>query len=176
MTTDAERREATDQWTIQLREQQLRELRTQLAAVTAERDALRAQLAAVPKDALRRTLLTGYRTDAQITADADAINAWLGGETAVSKQDAGLIVDSIGGMCPTQSEGTMSGNPYYFRARHGQWELRAVKPGCDPVWPKNKEDMLLNWGGDDPSNGWMAEPDVMAILQRASELLAAARA
>jgi len=33
VTTDAERREATDQWTIQLREGQIRELRAQLALV-----------------------------------------------------------------------------------------------------------------------------------------------
>ncbi|MFN8468574.1 MAG: hypothetical protein U0X20_23650 [Caldilineaceae bacterium] len=36
MTTDAERREATNQWTIQLREGQLREVRAQLAAATTE--------------------------------------------------------------------------------------------------------------------------------------------
>ena len=41
-------------------------------------EAAEAALAAVPVEALKRTLLTGYRTDAQITADADAINAWLG--------------------------------------------------------------------------------------------------
>lgn len=41
-------------------------------------EATEAALAAVPVEALKRTLLTGYRTDAQITADADAINAWLG--------------------------------------------------------------------------------------------------
>ena len=39
MTTDAERREATNQWTIQLREGQLREVRAQLAAVTARTEA-----------------------------------------------------------------------------------------------------------------------------------------
>lgn len=44
MTTDAERREATDQWTIQLREGQLRELRAQLATVTADRDGLALEL------------------------------------------------------------------------------------------------------------------------------------
>jgi hypothetical protein len=36
VTTDAERREATNQWTIQLREGQLREVRAQLAAATTE--------------------------------------------------------------------------------------------------------------------------------------------
>lgn len=150
-------------------------LAKQLAAMKQRAETAEAKLAAVPKEALKRTLLTGYRTDAQITADADAINAWLGGGEAASEQDAGLLVDTLGGMCPTQAEGTMGGNPFYFRARHGSWELRVVKPGCDPVWPDNKEDLLLNWSGDDPSNGWMEEPDVMAVLQRASELLASAR-
>jgi hypothetical protein len=45
---------------------------------THQAEAAEAALAAVPVEALKRTLLTGYRTDAQITADADAINAWLG--------------------------------------------------------------------------------------------------
>ncbi len=59
MTTDAERREATDQWTIQLREQRVRELtetlhrrnatiseqQQQLATITAERDALTREVA-----------------------------------------------------------------------------------------------------------------------------------
>lgn len=40
MTTDAERREATDQWAIQLREQQLRELRVQLAIANEARQQL----------------------------------------------------------------------------------------------------------------------------------------
>lgn len=45
---------------------------------SARAEAAEVALAAVPVEALKRTLLTGYRTDAQITADADAINAWLG--------------------------------------------------------------------------------------------------
>jgi len=40
MTTDAERREATDQWTIQTREQQLRDLRAQLATANEARQQL----------------------------------------------------------------------------------------------------------------------------------------
>ena len=55
--------------------------RAQLAARVTELERenaeLRARLDAVPVGALRRTLLTGYRDDTQITADADAINTWL---------------------------------------------------------------------------------------------------
>jgi DNA repair exonuclease SbcCD ATPase subunit len=44
VTTDAERREATDQWTIQLREQQLRDLRAQRDAATQRADAAESAL------------------------------------------------------------------------------------------------------------------------------------
>jgi phage shock protein A len=46
-------------------------------AAERERQAAEAARAAVPRDALCRVLLTGYRTDAQIAADSDAIDAWL---------------------------------------------------------------------------------------------------
>jgi len=45
MTTDAERSEATDAWTIDLREQQLRDLRAQLATATQENAALLREVA-----------------------------------------------------------------------------------------------------------------------------------
>lgn len=44
MTTDAERCEATDHWTIQLREQQLRDLRAQLDAANQDKAALKRTL------------------------------------------------------------------------------------------------------------------------------------
>lgn len=47
-----------------------------LAAALARAEAAEAKLAAVPVSALMRTLFTGYRSDEQIGADADAINAW----------------------------------------------------------------------------------------------------
>lgn len=77
-----------------------------------------------------------------------------------------LVVTSMGGVCPTQAEGEMDGNPFYFRARHGVWNLTVVKPGCDAAWPK-KDDVLLTLDGDDPTHGWMNDLDVMAILAAA---------
>ena len=82
-------------------------------------------------------------------------------------EETGLVVTSIGGMCPTQAEGTMNGNPFYFRARHGDWTLTVVKPECDPVWLDKKDDVLLFQEGDDPTNGWMDESEVRVILQKA---------
>lgn len=53
------------------------DLKVVLAATVQRAEAAEAKLAAVPVAALMRVLFTGYRTDEQITADADAINAWV---------------------------------------------------------------------------------------------------
>lgn len=44
-----------------------------------------------------------------------------------------LKIDSIGGMCPVQAEGTVGGFPFYFRARHTSWEFAVAEKGKDPV-------------------------------------------
>jgi hypothetical protein len=73
-------------------------------------------------------------------------------------------VDSIGGICPTQSEGmTAFGRPFYFRARHGDWTLEFGGHG-DPAdlhrW--RSEELIAE--GDDPSQGCMSDEEVLAIL------------
>jgi hypothetical protein len=72
---------------------------------------------------------------------------------------------SIGGACPTQAEGlTSDDRPFYFRARHGEWRLEVGEVG-DPAdycqWP---EEGAVVAAGDDQSNGWMENDDVLAIL------------
>lgn len=74
---------------------------------------------------------------------------------------AGLIIDTIGGY-PCQAEGTMNGCPFYFRARHGEWTLDVVRPGCDPSWAY--EGVLHHAEGDDDKNGYMEPEAAQAIL------------
>ena len=76
-------------------------------------------------------------------------------------------IDSIGGACPAQAEGiTDEGRPFYFRARHGEWTLDVGEVG----WPRYTDWPEGSWGttevasGDDPSNGWMGEDEVVALL------------
>jgi len=78
-----------------------------------------------------------------------------------------LVIESIGGVCPTQAEGEMDGHPFYFRARHGNWDLCVVKPGADPVMPQDWNDVVLHRSGNDPTDGWMEIEDVKSILQSA---------
>lgn len=68
-------------------------------------------------------------------------------------------IESIGGVCPTQAEGTLSdGKHFYFRARHGEWTLTVAEDRNDvylgPV-------MAI---GDDPTFGSMSDKAVIAIL------------
>lgn len=61
------------------------------------------------------------------------------------------------GMMPNQAEGTIDGNPWYFRARHGSWDMCIVKPGHDPVasGPAHREGAILYYrSGDDERAGW----------------------
>ena len=89
---------------------------------------------------------------------------------ATARAGRAYTIVSLGGACPTQAEGlTADGRPYYFRARHGDWTLEVGEVGW-PVdygkWPHDRQ----NWrqhevaSGDDPSNGWMEDSDVLAIL------------
>ncbi len=74
-----------------------------------------------------------------------------------------LKIDSCGGVCPTQADGTFDGNPFYFRARHGDWTLDVVAPGHDPVMPL-AEETLFSASGDDESEGYMDPDDVQRLL------------
>ena len=79
-------------------------------------------------------------------------------------------VRSIGGACPTQAEGrTVGDRPYYFRARHGDWTLEVGEPDFPTdycSWPATRHDWdaYLIAQGDDPSNGFMDDAEVLAIL------------
>ena len=40
-----------------------------------------------------------------------------------SETKAIIIIDSFGGNCPVQAEGTIDGKPFYFRARGSSWSM-----------------------------------------------------
>ncbi len=43
-----------------------------------------------------------------------------------------IVVTWMGGLIPTQVEGTIDGSPFFFSERDGEWDLRIVPAGCDP--------------------------------------------
>lgn len=78
-----------------------------------------------------------------------------------------LEIDVVGGFCPCQGEGWFDGNPFYFRARHGYWQLDVSHPNSDPVDASlNDQPALYRAEGDDPENGYMLPEIATAIITK----------
>jgi len=72
-------------------------------------------------------------------------------------------IDYIGGMAPTQAEGTLSdGRKFYFRARHGGWSLRVSTS------PTNFDYLYSPCiaEGVDKTHGGMSNQSVIEILDQ----------
>ncbi len=82
-----------------------------------------------------------------------------------------IHIDTITGNCPVQSEGTIDGQPFYFRARGESWSL-SVGGGdvvCEPAW-HHEED----WPGGEYAAGWMTEAEARQCIEKAAALFRAA--
>ncbi len=70
-----------------------------------------------------------------------------------------LQIDTIGGVCPVQAEGTVNGFPFYFRARHNCWTFSVDLDGNDPV------DVSLGWKkGIHYENAWGETEDAAGYM------------
>lgn len=79
----------------------------------------------------------------------------------------GVEITWIGGNCPVQSEGTVDGLPFYFRARGMHWALEIEEaPG-------------LTWRHEEPHGidpfdaGWMPEEEALGFIDKAVGLFRA---
>ena len=81
--------------------------------------------------------------------------------------EVGFTVASIGGACPSQASGRLGdGRPFYFWARHGEWELEVGPPDGDMDGDWIGEQRWVVAQGTDSTDGYMVEEDVRSILQR----------
>lgn len=62
--------------------------------------------------------------------------------------DPGIQMTCTCGACPEQWEGTVDGNPAYFRLRHSRWTFTIVKPGASPYGGASQDEILYQEGGD----------------------------
>jgi len=73
------------------------------------------------------------------------------------------------GNCPVQADGTVDGNPAYFRARGDGWSFAVSLPGVDPVEIDSPTDADAiyyregDWGAW-PDAGWMSEAEAAALM------------
>lgn len=87
-------------------------------------------------------------------------------EEAASCIAEGIQMDEYGyGVEPTQLEGMKAGGqPFYFRARHGRWDLWLGPEGAEPNYLSWWENATLVAEGDDPTEGAMPTAQVDAIV------------
>lgn|GEM_PF-4270149 len=141
MSTDAERREATDQWTVQIRDQQLRDLRTQLAAVATERDA---------------AVTRAEKAELELT------NAWPRSVVMQLTQD---VDDILLGLKPTEIPGAINWGDLGAKevqivwTQDYTWHFRVIIEEADPVNPVLHDAVLTgltvrNWMGVEIETAW----------------------
>lgn len=83
---------------------------------------------------------------------------------------ATILVETIGGNCPVQAEGTVNGNPFYFRARGQAWSLCI---GGEDVVAQPEWFWRQSYGTEPFEAGWMTEDEARGFIQAAAERWAA---
>lgn len=83
----------------------------------------------------------------------------------------GLVIDTSGGNCPLQIEGTIDGVEFYFRARGRRWTMGI---GGDVVIAPDWS-MSGPWGEGAYGAGWMPEHIGQAIVAKCCEVWQVAR-
>lgn len=79
----------------------------------------------------------------------------------------GVVVDWIGGNCPVQAEGTIDGEPFYFRARGQHW---VCEIGIDRDIGGSKWDCIREYGSHPYGAGWMTEAEARGFIAEAAEI------
>lgn len=77
-----------------------------------------------------------------------------------------LTIDWLGGNCPVQAEGTISGKPFYFRARGEHWKFSVgADPHSRPDWQFEE-----NYSDVKYAAGWMTESEAISLIEQAAAL------
>lgn len=85
------------------------------------------------------------------------------GPQAMAKLKAcGVTLDSFGGNCPVQAEGTVDGKQFYFRARGDSWQLHIGDSDHD-IWT-NPLFYTEQAYGEWPEAGWMPKHEAVGFI------------
>jgi hypothetical protein len=76
----------------------------------------------------------------------------------------GAVLESIGGNCPVQAEGTVDGQPFYFRARGDAWEFWV---GAEADWFTDRAFVIERDYGTWPDAGWMPQHEALGFMVEA---------
>lgn len=83
-------------------------------------------------------------------------------------EDAGVKLRMTCLACPETYEGTVDGNPAYFRLRHSWWRFCIIEPGGNPVGPGATPDRKVLYYKDG-----MLDEDNVGIMENAQGFIMA---
>jgi len=72
-----------------------------------------------------------------------------------------VIIQMLGGNCPVQAEGTINGQPFYFRARGDSWRMNIGD------WSYEED-----YGTGPFDAGWMTEDEARAFIKQSADKFA----
>lgn len=114
-----------------------------------------------------RAFLDGLR-EHLASVFAEQREAWQREGPAVEARAAalGIAIATKGGNCPVQIEGTVDGQPFYFRARGAAWECWI---GGEGDWFTDRAWSVERPYGSWPEAGWMPLHEAIGFLCDAVE-------
>ncbi len=75
-----------------------------------------------------------------------------------------LVIDTVGGNCPVEAEGTVGGKPFYFRARGEHWTMSiGGEPVMKPEWHRRRQ-----YGTRRFDAGWMEWNEAEAFIKESA--------
>lgn len=80
--------------------------------------------------------------------------------------DPEIVIDTIGGNCPVQAEGSINGENFYFRSRGEYWSIDVG--GNDPC--VKAEFTYGERYGKWPEAGWITEDEARAFITKGAVL------
>lgn len=78
-----------------------------------------------------------------------------------------IVINYIGDNCPVQAEGTVDGEPFYFRARHQRWSMSIGGDDVigSPTWYYEE-----SYGENPQDAGWMSEDEARIFIEKSANL------
>ena len=84
--------------------------------------------------------------------------------------DRSITIGWLGGNCPVQAEGTIGGEPFYFRARGDRWTIAIGGDVIDNTVGRGAADKPSWFYEEEYSGaGWMTEAEARAFIEDAAQ-------
>lgn len=77
----------------------------------------------------------------------------------------GITIDTIGGNCPVQAEGSFDGKHFYFRARGDAWQFHVGNEDKDIFSDDPEREWVIEEGyGSGFDAGWMPQHEAVGFI------------